>query len=74
MIFFEHDDYLKVLIIQAFDLHLNQWIKGCLNVQRESFGEYDKVLVYEYSCGGLINLCDKKFYLFRYAWGYRGYV
>ena len=71
---FEHNDYLMVLIFQTFNLHLDQWIEGCLNVQREIFGEYDKILVDGYPCGGLINLCDQKFYLFQHPWGYKGYV
>ena len=60
---FDNIDHPKVLVIQAFDLHLDQWFEGCLNVGREIFGEYNEVLGDGYPCCGLIHLCDQKFCL-----------
>ena len=47
---FDNIDHPKVLVIQAFDLHLDQWFEGCLNVGREIFGEYNEVLGDGYPC------------------------
>ncbi|KAK9989165.1 hypothetical protein SO802_029404 [Lithocarpus litseifolius] len=60
---FDHVDHPKHLVIQAFDLHQDQWFEGCLNVGREIFGEYNEVLGDGYPCCGLIHLCDQKFCL-----------
>ncbi|KAK9989213.1 hypothetical protein SO802_029452 [Lithocarpus litseifolius] len=60
---FDHVDHPKHLVIQAFNLSLDQWFEGCLNVGSEIFGEYDEVLEDGYPCCGLIHLCDQKFCL-----------
>nr|XP_023920250.1 uncharacterized protein LOC112031777 [Quercus suber]POF00484.1 hypothetical protein CFP56_55156 [Quercus suber] len=60
---FDHVDHPKHLVIQAFNLSLDQWFEGCLNVGSEIFGEYNEVLEDGYPCCGLIHLCDQKFCL-----------
>ena len=60
---FDHIDHPKHLVIQAFNLALNQWFEGCLNVGSEIFGEYNEVLEDGYPCCCLIHLSDQKFCL-----------
>ncbi|XP_050262167.1 uncharacterized protein LOC126706678 isoform X2 [Quercus robur] len=60
---FDHVDHPKHLVIQAFNLALDQWFEGCLNVGSEIFGEFNEVLEDGYPCCGLIHLSDQKFCL-----------
>ena len=59
---FDHVDHPKHLVIQAFNLALNQWFEGCLNVGSEIF-EYNEILDNGYPCCSFIHLSDQKFCL-----------
>ena len=60
---FDHVDHPKHLVIHAFNLALDQWFEGFLNVGSEIFGECNEVLEDGYPCCGLIHLSDQKFCL-----------